>query len=714
MAKRKMSPMLKKALDKKLTDESVFKSNAFLKIVTNIVSGVGRVYGRPMKVQVQWGNPSGTVACTDNKMVYLNANNSLVQDETRENRAIMLIGIVLHECLHILYTPFFAFKTLMEKMQKEKITGEDTPTVDEMLSRSTTKVCKLFRTFNNCVEDGYIEKRGMKVFRGYAPNLKAVRDKQLVSSPFYSDEKASGVSVPVLLINMTLLYAKYGVTPDEEDDITEAFAGIQPLIDECLAENDGKRRLLYSLYAFDGILNLIISKEEEEKSKSKSESGETDEGDSSESGESSDSGESGEDSGSSESESSEDTKESGEAEDSEEKESGSDGSGTSDKSSSDKSTDDGSSGEESGKTESTCSPAGASLTDDELESILSDMEKESAPMDDPSEHSADKDDLVDDADEEDKKELPVESTEKLEEEAKDELGDISDGLSKEETGSFAGDVHSGYSLNVVTPHNDILGEQLLATEHGDTIKKMVRLFKKEIKLMVQGSAENGQYYGEEIDDILRVDLRRCSKRIAPMNVPDLAIMLLVDLSGSMSGENVEYAKICAYMMLSFCNQLRIPCAVYGFYEPYDTPFYNKVVKYSDFDDFSKKGLEKIASMRAYENNRDGLALRYVSELMVPRPEGKKIVFTISDGQPAANCYSMYNGKPDIQDCLKVYSKYGIRYITAGISGCAPSIKEIYTEGLSPKVQAKFLDISNPQDLPKTFINILKKEVLPRV
>ena len=113
-------------------------------------------------------------------------------------------------------------------------------------------------------------------------------------------------------------------------------------------------------------------------------------------------------------------------------------------------------------------------------------------------------------------------------------------------------------------------------------------------------------------------------------------------------------------------------------------------------------------IRAKENNRDGYALRYCAEMLSKRQEDIKLLFCVSDGVPEASGYGFANGKSDIQNVLREYAKKHILFITAGIGSDVGRIKNIYTDGLSEKNAAKFLNIEDLDTLPKSFIKIIKK------
>ena len=87
-------------------------------------------------------------------------------------------------------------------------------------------------------------------------------------------------------------------------------------------------------------------------------------------------------------------------------------------------------------------------------------------------------------------------------------------------------------------------------------------------------------------------------------------------------------------------------------------------------------------------NRDGAALRFAAERLMTRAEDLKLLFLISDGQPAA----------DLRGIKQEYSRKGIQLFAAAIGDDKPNIKRIYGDG--------FLDISDLNRLPVHLGNLI--------
>lgn len=97
----------------KLTDEQIFASRQYAAYLTDIAEGVTKRYGRSSKVNTYWDtSPDADIAHTDNRIIVLNAGNYLTRSfPTRELMADSLLGIIGHECGHILYSDFTMLAT---------------------------------------------------------------------------------------------------------------------------------------------------------------------------------------------------------------------------------------------------------------------------------------------------------------------------------------------------------------------------------------------------------------------------------------------------------------------------------------------------------------------------------------------------------------------------------------------------------------------------
>ena len=159
-----------------------------------------------------------------------------------------------------------------------------------------------------------------------------------------------------------------------------------------------------------------------------------------------------------------------------------------------------------------------------------------------------------------------------------------------------------------------------------------------------------------------------------------------------------YKRQASIILHDFCKGLDIPIAVYGHTEYGDVELY----AYAEFDSIDNKDMYRMMDMSARCGNRDGAALRYVAERLMSRPEAIKLLFIISDGQPAGDGYYGTEAEADLRGIKKEYFAKGIQLFAAAIGSDKPNIQRIYGDG--------FLDITNLEKLPVNLGKLIIQQV----
>ena len=188
-----------------------------------------------------------------------------------------------------------------------------------------------------------------------------------------------------------------------------------------------------------------------------------------------------------------------------------------------------------------------------------------------------------------------------------------------------------------------------------------------------------------------------------MNLPndrvDIAVAVLNDESGSMSSfDRITYARAASVILHDFCKCLEIPIAIYGHTEDYDVELYS----YAEFDSLDNKDQYRLMDMSSRSGNRDGAAIRFVAERLLQRPEVIKLLFIISDGQPAAEGYFGTEAEADIRGIKQEYTRKGLRFIAAAIGSDKPNIHRIYGDC--------YLDITNLEKLPINLGKLIIRQI----
>ena len=186
----------------------------------------------------------------------------------------------------------------------------------------------------------------------------------------------------------------------------------------------------------------------------------------------------------------------------------------------------------------------------------------------------------------------------------------------------------------------------------------------------------------------------------PEEKMNLAVALLVDESGSMSGsDRITYARAASIVMYDFCRKLDIPVIVYG-----HTSYSEDVdmFAYAEFDAIDNKDVYRMMDMSARSGNRDGAALRYVAERLMTRDEETKLLILISDGQPASSGYYGTEAEADLRGIKREYTNKGVTMFSAAIGDDKENIERIYKDG--------FLDITDLQLLPMNLTRLISRYI----
>lgn len=238
-------------------------------------------------------------------------------------------------------------------------------------------------------------------------------------------------------------------------------------------------------------------------------------------------------------------------------------------------------------------------------------------------------------------------------------------------------------------------------------KRLQKKIREIMKDMKEGDLRTNLLFGDIIcaEDAYRPDKRFFGEERLPADLPDMAVSLLIDHSGSMDGYRIEAAMNAAILLHDFATGIGIPVSVAG--HRADWWFGNDLVYtvYADFDQYTDKDKYRLCQMRATGCNRDGTALEIAAKHLLERSESVKLLIIISDGEPSAYD-SREEGVADVKDVVKRYSRKGVEIIAAAIGDDKAQIQEIYGNG--------FLDVSDLNKLPDILCKLLKKRLLKAI
>ena len=263
----------------------------------------------------------------------------------------------------------------------------------------------------------------------------------------------------------------------------------------------------------------------------------------------------------------------------------------------------------------------------------------------------------------------------------------------------------------VTPEDIERYKAIMNSELNSVSRRLQKQMLDALRDLKEGCVRRHRQFGRTIipNDAYRPDQRYFASRKLPQDLPDMAVSVLVDHSGSMNGTRIETAMKASLLLHSFCTGLNIPVAVAGHNAVNGGGGVNYMI-YADFEQISGKDRYRaskmaasITRMKANHCNRDGLALKIAEELLSRRPEQVKLLMIVSDGRPNHDGYGGEEAAKDIQGILRKAKQEGIEVIACAIGDDKDNIKAIYGDS--------FVDISDLGRLPKTLVNIVKKRII---
>lgn len=207
----------------------------------------------------------------------------------------------------------------------------------------------------------------------------------------------------------------------------------------------------------------------------------------------------------------------------------------------------------------------------------------------------------------------------------------------------------------------------------------------------------------------RVSMRRLSsgtrsarvfeRRKSPSNKSDMAVIILVDESGSMHGNKTEQARLTAVILAEVFARLNVPIKVVGFTESMNT------VEHYHYQSWKNSPQErcKLLNITARSANFDGYSIRYASELLNKRSEEHKLMIVISDGQPAASYYE--DDEDAINDTRNAVQQASKKAKVLGIllGKGSPNVHQ-YMYGIN------FMHVAQISDLPALLAQRIKRIV----
>ena len=668
----------------RLTDEQLFASPQFAAYLTDIAEGTTCRYRRKSSVRTYWDAlPHADIAHTDNRTITVNTGNFLTRSfPTRPLRADSLLGIVGHECGHILFSDFTMLDTYCQSLQggrfypqmPEDLSAKQEKSLREILEFFEEKdeavigaLSRIAHSLMNMMEDVYIEGRMCDAFPG------SLKTGILLNNLRFAEEMDSVIEEiehqhhEVLIVaNLLIQYARTGDINNlggYQGPYLDTVYECIPYIDDAAYDDDARVRfdaankmLLLLWPHMESFIQQVREDIRNYTNKAKTELGEQLAGGAPLPGGSGKPvpGRMGKHATRSKGDDRTQPRQVLDHED-----------GRIELEKTDEIGEDG-----DGGTSRTNDYAGAGYVSQAAE----DMERIMAQLAEDAAYAS------------------------YEQELSEELQAESDKIRY-------GNAHRGVHVNVnrmgyvdpvyMAAYQKVAPPLLLISKR---LQKQVSQILKDYR---EGGKLDNLPMGKRINvrNAVRNDGRLFYKRKLPHDRTDIAVAILNDESGSMSSANrITHARSASIILHDFCKGLCIPAAIYGHTELDDVELY----AYAEFDSIDNKDQYRLMDMSARGGNRDGAALRYAAERLLTRPEAIRLLIVISDGQPAADNYYGTEAEADLRGIKKEYTARGIEMFAAAIGSDKPNIQRIYGDG--------FLDITNLEKLPVNLGRLIIQKV----
>lgn len=706
---------IKRAIRKKRTDirlEDIVKSKAFKDYITSGMLTLFKKHKREpnLEYKVYYKEDDMTTALTNNKEIIVNAANSLFtkRDELDEPLSVSvdhILGVMFHEAGHVLYTNFSVLKKYKEQFRDGKLvinsielSKEEKKSLKEIndllndnrsnvvlgvsLTKTKAFIYNIFDWLNNAIEDGRIEKTLLDRdadFGGYCNGLIGLRNKQkdeIVGSNIQDIEK---------YLNACFEYAKYGTSTTYTGDVFPELEEAKPIIDIML---DCKEAMKFTEYtveliciAYPNLIKPLITDQTDDQSDD-DQSNDNSQGDSSSNDENSDT-----DNSSDDQSGSENNKSKGNSEDN-----GSNGDSSNEESNEDENED--SSNQDDSTDGDSSDDQGDSNKEDELDDIMDNLPETSVvpEYDNMGVESSDGDleesmqptpDFVGEA-----------AREEVEEEINGEINKmISDSTAP--LGCSRVTVIDDLPYASLSPNQDAF-----LNNNRSLFKKVGREIENHLKSDMRTGSNKRKFSGKKFraEKLVNRDYRYFENTATKRDIPETAVGILIDQSGSMYGEQIRCATYAAMGMYKTLAELEhFDVAVYGHTSTYDEVIINR---YIDFGFKPKDPIKVLAGIYSDGGNIDEVAVTALGERLKSQMVDKKIMIIISDGLP----HSMIgHAETRLRDLVKEYVKGGFNVFVAALGSDKAKIDKIYED-------VSFIDITDPSELPTNMLRAIKRTI----
>lgn len=252
------------------------------------------------------------------------------------------------------------------------------------------------------------------------------------------------------------------------------------------------------------------------------------------------------------------------------------------------------------------------------------------------------------------------------------------------------------------------------------LKTEISFYQKKLKKLIEKTLEhkrtaprNDLHFGRLSKKLLPYftdeNPRLFYKKQEPTNAIDAVFSLLVDCSASMY-DKMNETKLGITLFHETLKSVHVSHEVVGFWEDTNDAtkenqpnYFKSVVEFTT--SLRNQTGPEIMQLQPEEDNRDGFAIRLMTNRLMTRTEKQKFLLIFSDGEPAAFGYEQ-NGIVDTHEAVIQARKQGIEVINIFLSNT--EIEESQKQVLQNIYGNFSILVSNVEELPDVLFPILKK------
>lgn len=272
-------------------------------------------------------------------------------------------------------------------------------------------------------------------------------------------------------------------------------------------------------------------------------------------------------------------------------------------------------------------------------------------------------------------------------------------------------------------------DPIMLTNLQDEVDHMVAPLQKDLERAIsarslasyQPGQRSGRLHAANLSRLATGDDRVFRRRVE-VTSKDVAVELVVDCSGSMSGKKIKVATQAAYALASVLERIGIPCEVIGFttgmavadhgvlmaeakkigreYSRYESLYMPVLKSFNERMTIeTKKRFGWLPHTADLRNNVDGECVEIAARRLMARREKGKIMMVLSDGAPHAAGATRTLG-PHLKKTIENVTRAGVNVIGIGIA--SRDVAQFYP---------KFLVINDVTDLPSVVMKELRALIL---